>query len=246
MKNEAVEWGKTIAMVLALFLGIQTVAFASFHIPSESMAPTLAVGDRVLVTKYAYGYSKNSVAFNLGGFLPDTKGRLFQRMPKRGDIVVFKHTQDSKTMIKRVIGLPGERISMKNGRLYLNREAVPISEIRDYTFTSRQGRQVAVREYKETLPGGLKHDILEIRNNGQFDNMAEIVVPQGHLFMMGDNRDMSSDSRNRAGLSTVPVTNLMGKAVIITYSLKNCGKRNPDICNSSRLLKRLYQKREKA
>lgn len=248
MKEEVIDWAKTIGMVVALFLGIQTVAFASFHIPSESMSPTLAVGDRVLVTKFPYGYSKNSVAFGLGGFLPDSKGRLFGSLPKRGDIVVFKHTKDSKTMIKRVIGLPGDRIAMKNGQLFLNREAVPAVPLETYTFTDRSGDKHPVIELKETLPGGIVHSIFDITNRTTLDNMAEIVVPEGHVFMMGDNRNMSADSRDSSGpfsLGLVPVSNLMGKAVIITYSLGSCRKSNPEMCPSGRLLHKLYFKAPK-
>jgi signal peptidase I len=239
MKKEIIDWGRTIAMVLVLFLGIQTVAFASFHIPSESMAPTLAVGDRVVVTKFPFGFSKNSIPFNLGSFLPETKSRLFQAVPKRGDIVVFKHTRDSKTMIKRVIGLPGDSIAMTGGKLFLNGTEVERKLSRTYTFTSRHGQSVPVTEYTETLPEGLEHLILEITNTARLDNMREITVPEGHVFMMGDNRDMSADSRETFNLGPVPIANLMGRAEFISYSLKNCGKRNPDICNSSRILKGL-------
>ena len=226
-------------MVGALFMAIQTVAFASFHIPSESMAPTLAVGDRVVVTKFPYGFSKNSIPFDLGAVLPEAGSRLFGGTPKRGDIVVFKHTQDSKTMIKRVIGLPGERIAMKGGRLYINGVLTPRTEKRSYTFTSRHGQSAPVREFVETLPGGFTHDIIEITNGARLDNTNEIVIPEDHVFMMGDNRDMSADSRESWNLGPVPLSNLMGRAEIISYSLKNCGKQNPDICSSSRILKRL-------
>lgn len=240
VKNEILEWSRTIAMVIALFLAIQTVAFASFHIPSESMAPTLAVGDRVVVTKFPYGYSKNSVPFNLAGFLPDTRGRFLERTPERGDIVVFKHTQDNKTMIKRVIGLPGDRIAERGSELYINGELVPRKKTRSYTFTTRHGQPVPVTEYIETLPNGVEHLILEATDQGPLDNTPDIEVPEGYLFMMGDNRDLSADSRETWSLGPVPMGNLMGKAVIISYSLKDCGKSNPEICNSSRILKRLY------
>lgn len=239
MKHEVIEWSRTISMVVALFLAIQTVAFASFHIPSESMVPTLAVGDRVVVTKFPYGYSKNSIPFNLGSFLPTTKTRLFQSVPERGDIVVFKHTRDAKTMIKRVVGLPGERISMIAGRLHINGDLVEQDLTREYVFTRRDGQQTRVREYLETLPGGYTHDIVEVTNRAPLDNVKEILIPEGHLFMMGDNRDMSADSRETWNLGSVPIANLMGRAEIISYSLGKCGKTNPEVCNTSRLLKHL-------
>lgn len=212
MKQEVLEWARTIGMVAALFIAIQTVAFASFHIPSESMVPTLAVGDRVVVTKFPYGFSKNSVPFNLGSFLPESKSRLFQGMPKRGDIVVFKHTRDSKTMIKRVVGLPGERIAMQGGQLFINGEAVEQALTRDYVFTRRDGQQAQVREYLETLPGGYTHNIVEVSDRAPLDNVKEITIPEGHLFMMGDNRDMSADSRETWNLGPVPISHLMGRA----------------------------------
>lgn len=239
MKQEIIEWSRTIGMVVGLFLAIQTVAFASFHIPSESMVPTLAVGDRVVVTKFPYGFSKNSIPFNLGSVLPTTKSRLFQGVPKRGDIVVFKHTRDAKTMIKRVIGLPGERISMIGGRLHINGELIEQSLTREYVFTRRDGQQARVREYLETLPGGYTHDIVEVSNRAPLDNVKEITIPEGSLFMMGDNRDMSADSRETWNLGPVPIVNLMGRAEIISYSLGKCGRTNPDVCNSSRILKHL-------
>lgn len=239
MKQEVLEWGRTIGMVVGLFLVIQTVAFASFHIPSESMVPTLAVGDRVVVTKFPYGFSKNSVPFNLGSFLPETKSRLFEGVPKRGDIVVFKHTRDSKTMIKRVIGLPGERIAMKAGRLFINGERVEQELAREYVFTRRDGQQARVREYLETLPGGYAHDIVEVSDRAPLDNIKEILIPEGHLFMMGDNRDMSADSRETWNLGPVPIVNLMGRAEIISYSLGKCGRTNPEVCDTSRILKHL-------
>lgn len=239
MRQEILEWARTIGTVAALFLAIQTVAFASFHIPSESMVPTLAVGDRVVVTKFPYGFSKNSVPFSLGSFLPETGARLFQGEPKRGDIVVFKHTRDSKTMIKRVIGLPGERIAMVGGQLFLNGEPVEKVLKRDYIFTKRDGQQAGVREYVETLPGGYTHTIVEVSDHAPLDNVREITIPEGSLFMMGDNRDMSADSRETWNLGPVPIANLIGRAEIISYSLGKCGRANPDVCDSSRILKHL-------
>ena len=239
MKQDILEWVRTLGTVAVLFLAIQSVAFASFHIPSESMVPTLAVGDRVVVTKFPYGFSKNSVPYGLGSFLPETKSRLFQGVPKRGDIVVFKHTRESKTIIKRVIGLPGERIAMVGGQLFLNGEPVEKVLKRGYVFTKHNGQQAQVREYVETLPGGYTHDIVEVSDHEPLDNVREITIPEGSLFMMGDNRDMSADSRQTRKLGPVPFANLMGRAEIISYSLGKCGRANPDICDSSRILKHL-------
>ncbi len=238
-KDVLLEWGKTIAIVVGLVFAIQTIAFASFHIPSESMAPTLTVGDRVVVTKFSYGYSRHSVPFSLAPSLPTKSGRIIGQIPSRGDIVVFRHTRDDITMIKRVIGLPGDRVQVKQGQLHLNGELVEREKSREYTYTTRNGQSYQVREYIEQLPDGPAHTIIEIAPDSLMDNTREYTVPEGHLFMMGDNRDMSSDSRFLNKLGFVPFENLMGRAQVISYSLHNCAKKNPDICNSSRILKRL-------
>jgi signal peptidase I len=240
MKQQIIEWTRFLATVFAMVFAINTIAFASFHIPSESMIPTLAVGDRVVVSKFTYGYSKHSVPFSLAPAVPSDTGRILSSTPERGDIVVFRHTNDEITMIKRVIGLPGERIQMMGGRLYLNGELVERNKLRSYTFNDRRGSAHEVNEYTEILPGGYEHVIVEITDAGMLDNTAEITIPEGHLFMMGDNRDMSSDSRRMTHLGTVPLENLIGKARIISFSLNTCGKSNPEICAASRTLKRLH------
>jgi signal peptidase I len=240
MKSIIAEWVRFIGTVLVLVFAINTIAFASFHIPSVSMVPTLAVGDRVVVTKFSYGYSRYSVPLGLSPAMPTDDGRIFSQLPERGDIIVFRHTQDSTTMIKRLIGLPGDRIQVKAGRLIINGELVERTLQRQYTFTDQRDTLHQVREFNEVLPGGFEHTIIEITDNGALDNTPEFLVPEGHVFMMGDNRDMSADSRRINDLGFVPVENLMGPAQIISYSLHNCGKRNPDICNSSRIFKRLY------
>lgn len=236
MKAQIIEWTRFLATVVAMVFAINTIAFASFHIPSESMVPTLAVGDRVVVSKFSYGYSKHSVPFGLGPSIPTDTGRILAGTPGRGDIVVFRHTNDDITMIKRVVGLPGETVQMKSGRLYINGELVEREKTRDYMFTDRRGMTRRVSEYNEKLPGGFEHTIIEIADNGSLDNTSAIVIPQGHLFMMGDNRDMSSDSRRTQHLGTVPLENLMGRAQIISFSLATCGELNPEICSARRML----------
>lgn len=240
MLKTVIEWARFIGTVLVLVFAINTIAFASFHIPSVSMVPTLAVGDRVIVTKFSYGYSRYSVPFALSPKMPTNDRRIFSKTPERGDIIVFRHTRSSITMIKRLIGLPGDRIQVQSGRLYINGNLVERKLLRQYTFTDQRGTHHPAREFTEVLPGGVEHTIIEITDSGSLDNTPEFTVPAGHLFMMGDNRDMSADSRLSHDLGFVPVENLMGPAQIISYSLHNCGQRNPDICNSSRILKWLH------
>jgi len=239
MLKTVIEWTRFAVTVLALVFAINTIAFASFHIPSVSMAPTLAVGDRVIVTKFSYGYSRYSVPFALSPAMPTDDGRIFSSTPERGDIIVFRHTRSSITMIKRLIGLAGDRIQVQSGRLYINGELVERKLQREYTFTDQRNTLHAAREFTEVLPGGIEHTIIEMTDSGPLDNTPEFTVPEGHLFMMGDNRDQSADSRLSHDLGFVPIENLMGPAQIISYSLHNCGKRNPDVCNSSRFMKRL-------
>ncbi len=225
---------KTIVYAILIAIGVRTVAFEPFNIPSGSMIPTLLVGDYLFVSKYSYGYSKYSLPFFAPSFL---HGRLFGAMPHRGDVAVFKWPRDNATdYIKRIIGLPGDRIQVKAGVLYINGEAAPRTP--EGTFIAAdQGIRTELREYKEALPGGVKHDILKATDGldnardpafdptKEFDpnNTPEYVVPPDHVFAMGDNRDMSSDSRfmNSSGVGFVPVENLVGRAEILFFSIES-------------------------
>jgi signal peptidase I len=216
-----VEWildtVKVIIQALAIALVIRTLLFQPFNIPSGSMIPTLLIGDYVFVSKYAYGYSNYSMPFG-----PDLfSGRILGAEPKRGDVAVFKFPRDNETdYIKRVIGLPGDRIQMIDGRLYINNTIVPREPITPRArIEGRDGREIEVPTYKETLPGGVEHTIIEIEGDrGINDNTALFVVPPGHYFMMGDNRDNSSDSR--ADVGYVPYVNLVGRAERVFFSVK--------------------------
>lgn len=203
-----------IVQALILAIIIRTFLFQPFSIPSGSMRPTLLEGDYLFVTKWAYGYSRHSLPFS-----PDLfSGRIWGAEPKRGEVAVFKYPPDpSMDYIKRVIGLPGDRIQMRGGQLFINGVGVPrekVGQIDDPDVTEMD-RPVDV--YRETLPNGVSYDTLDLTQNGIGDDTREYVVPEGHYFMMGDNRDNSTDSRFAVGF--VPYENLVGKANIIFFSI---------------------------
>ena len=207
---------KVIIQALILAMVIRTVLFQPFTIPSGSMMPTLLVGDYIIVNKFAYGYSKYSLPFS-----PDIfSGRLFGSDPKRGDIVVFRFPPNPEIdYIKRCIGLPGDHIQVTDVVLYVNGKPVP--KVADGSFTSDYkldpGEDVPV--FRETLDNGKTYDTLDQSPVSRGDNTREFIVPEGHYFMMGDNRDNSLDSRFDVGF--VPAENLVGRASVIFFSLGN-------------------------
>ncbi|MBN8951062.1 MULTISPECIES: signal peptidase I [unclassified Rhizobium] len=205
---------KVIVQALVLAMIIRTFLFQPFTIPSGSMMPTLLVGDYIFVNKFAYGYSKYSMPFS-----PDLfSGRIFGSEPQRGDVVVFRFPPNPDVdYIKRVIGLPGDRVQMKNDILYINGQAVPREPHGTFAsdYSQEPGDHIAV--YSERLPDGKVYDTLDLSPNSRGDNTQEYVVPPGHYFMMGDNRDNSDDSRFDVGY--VPAENLIGRASIIFFSL---------------------------
>ncbi|HEU4987807.1 MAG TPA: signal peptidase I [Rhizobiaceae bacterium] len=209
--------GETISVIvqaLLLALVIRTFLFQPFSIPSGSMRPTLLEGDYLFVTKWAYGYSRYSLPFGP----PIFSGRIWASEPERGDVVVFKFPPNpSLDYIKRVIGLPGDRIQMRDGQLFINGEAIPREKVGqiDNPDITEVDRPVDV--YRETLPNGVSYDTLDLTPNSIGDNTREFVVPEGHYFMMGDNRDNSADSRFSVGF--VPAENLVGRANIIFFSI---------------------------
>jgi signal peptidase I len=209
--------GETVNVIfqaLLLALVIRSFLFQPFSIPSGSMRPTLLEGDYLFVSKFAYGYSKNSFPFSPNLF----SGRFWSAEPKRGDVVVFKFPPNPKLdYIKRVVGLPGDKIQMINGVLNINGVAVKREKtgvIDDKDVTEQMG---PVDVYRETLPNGVSYDTLDINPNSTADNTREFLVPEGHYFMMGDNRDNSSDSRLSVGF--VPFENLVGRANRIFFSI---------------------------
>jgi signal peptidase I len=179
------------------------------------MVPTLLVGDYLFVSKFSYGYSRYSLPLGL----PLFSGRIFFHSPERGDVVVFKLPTDNSTdYIKRVIGLPGDHIQMKNGILFINGQPCPRRRIEDYLYQEGHGGVVPLAQYIETLPNGVQHRIIKISDNQPLDNTQEYVVPSGDYFMMGDNRDNSMDSRVLSAVGYVPTENLIGKAQFIFFS----------------------------
>jgi signal peptidase I len=210
-----VETVKTVVYAVLIALVVRTVAYEPFNIPSGSMVPTLLVGDYLFVSKFSYGYSRFSLPFGL----PLFSGRIFFHAPERGDVAVFKLPSDNSTdYIKRVIGLPGDHIQMKNGILNINGQPVPRRRIEDYLYQEGNGAIIPLAQYIEILPNGVQHRIIEISDNGPLDNTQEYVVPPGDYFMMGDNRDNSQDSRVLSAVGYVPAENLIGKAQFIFFS----------------------------
>lgn len=203
---------KTIFYALLIAGVIRSFIFQPFNIPSGSMEATLLVGDYLFVSKAAYGYSRYSFPF---GAVP-ISGRYVASAPTRGDVVVFKFPGDNSTdYIKRLVGLPGDRIQMKDGVLYINDKAVPKVKVANY-IEDFGGQPHHVPQYRETLPNGVSYNVLDRDTQGDLDSTQVFVVPEGHYFMMGDNRDNSSDSR--ASVGYVPFENFVGKAEIIFFS----------------------------
>lgn len=214
--NETVEIIKTIVFALLIALVVRVLLFQPFTIPSASMEPNLYEGDYIVVSKWSYGYSKHSIPFSP----PLFEGRIMDRAPKRGDIAVFKLPRDPKIdYIKRVIGLPGDKVQMRQGKLFINNVAVDDVVVSEAQMNDLFGTR-SLSKVRETLPGGRTFMTQDFGPNFELDNTPVFEVPAGHYFMMGDNRDNSIDSRvdSMSGVGMVPEENLVGKAEIILFS----------------------------
>lgn len=198
------------AFLLSVF--VRSCLYEPFHIPSSSMKPNLLIGDYIFVSKFSYGYSRYSFPFGLAPI----KGRVFDfKKPERGDVIVFKCPTNSVTFVKRLIGLPGDIIQVKNNLLYINREPVKVEFVKVDKIGFR-----TFYEYNETLPNGVEHLIWEETDIGPVDNTQEFIVPEGHYFFMGDNRDNSQDSRFMTKVGFVPEENLLGRVESIFMSVR--------------------------
>jgi signal peptidase I len=232
-------FGEIIRFLLLLFLFallLRSFVVAPFVIPSGSMLPRMMIGDYLFVAKWPYGFSAHSMPFGIGGF----EGRIFAADPARGDVVVFRYPGTDEDYVKRLVGLPGDTVQMRAGQLFLNGKAVPKVRIADYLmpktpnspcrYVSEEAALPAAVEgsetfcryarYRETLPGGRSYEVLDQwRSEG--DDTPVFKVPEGHYFMMGDNRDDSADSRfgaDRDGVGFLPADHLVGRALIVFFS----------------------------
>ncbi len=216
-------WTFLILVCIVFPLVFRALIYSPFHIPSGSMKPSLLIGDFIFVSKSSYGYSRYSFAIPLlaprgiGMF----EGRKFSEQPKRGDVIVFRPPPTPHIdYIKRLVGLPGDRIQMKNGELYINGDKVERKRVEDFTDTDEDGNTRIIRHYKETLPNGVTYSVLDDELDGEWDNTEVYKVPEGHYFLMGDNRDNSADSRTPA-VGFVPAENLVGRADVVFISTED-------------------------
>jgi signal peptidase I len=240
LRSQVIDWVKTLAGAFVVYLTFTTVAFANYEIPSESMVPHLEVGDRVAVSKFAYGYSRYSLPFNAGLLLPPSQHRLFENLPHRGDVVVFIHPVSGETIIKRAIGLPGDTIEVRDGMLWLNGAKAPTTEPQTLMRLAHpENRREFAQRFEESLPDGYTHSIHNLTDAGRLDNFGPFVVPAGHIFFMGDNRDNSLDSR-WPGMGPVPMENLVGRAEIIYFVRPGCGRDPTVACPMQRWMRPLH------
>ena len=218
VENPFVETVSTLLWALGIAFVLRTFLFQPFHIPSGSMLPGLMKGDYIITTKYSLGYGRHA-ATPLP--FPVKKGRLFEREPARGDIIVFRPEGHTKNFIKRLVGQPGDQIQMKEGRLHINGKPIQIQKVGQESYIDQSGRKVLAEAWSEAF-GDKPHIIYDTQKNGRADNTNIYTVPAGHYFMMGDNRDRSGDSRmsiSNGGAGYIPTENLMGKAKFILLSV---------------------------
>jgi signal peptidase I len=235
-KSGVAETTRFLLILFVLALALRSFIVAPFSIPSGSMLPRMMIGDYLFVAKWPYGFSRFNFPFGIITF----DGRLFEQQAERGDVAIFRHPVDNKDLVKRVVGLPGDMVQMRSGTLYLNGEAVPKVRIADYLMPitanspcrsanggaarvvegSAGARFCAYPRFRETLPGGRSYEILD-QGTGPGDNTPVFLVPEDHVFVMGDNRDDSLDSRfaqEDGGVGALPEDHLIGRALITFFS----------------------------
>ncbi len=240
MREKVIDELKFIAGLLAFLFVFMNFVFGHYKIPSESMQPTLEVGDHLYVNKMAYGVSKHSMVLWMHQlpFLKD--GRLFGKMPKRGDVVVFRNPKSGMVMIKRVVGLPGDEIKIFHGRLYVNGALMERSLVDEFSYREHRGFVAEVAKYDEQLPDEKQnHQIYERSDSDRLDNRGPFIIPEGKIFFMGDNRDNSEDSRAPGGPGFVPFDHLIGRAEMMVYSFKRCKKEEGLRCPGKRAFQKL-------
>jgi signal peptidase I len=232
--TNAKRWSGQLAQILSIVMIVFLAKGAlaePFYVPSASMEPTLLIGDALLASKFPYGYSTASLPIHVS--LPET-GRVLASTPKRGDVVVFRWPGDrSQVWVKRVIGLPGDRIELRGGVVWINGVATAVKPDGIGAAEDDNGGSEPARRYVETLPDGVSHPIFKLYDNGRLDNTEEVTVPADHLFVMGDNRDNSADSRvavSRGGVGLLPMDNLVGRVDAIVGSW-DLGVRNQPVSN---------------
>ena len=216
-KNSLISNLKSISLAVLIALIIRSFFAEPFNIPSGSMKPNLLVGDFIFVSKWSYGFSKHSLPFSI----PLIPKKIFSKFPQRGDVVVFKTPENNRTdYIKRVIGLPGDRIQIIDGNIIINDNLILKKRLNDFIDTDKNSSIKRIRKYKEYF-FDKEIEVLDIMDQGIVDNTKIYVVPKGHFFVMGDNRDNSQDSRFISIVGYIPIENLIGKAQFIFFSLEN-------------------------
>jgi signal peptidase I len=217
-----------LAVIAAIVLTTKTVAAEAYYVPSGSMQPSLLIGDQLIVSKFPYGYSRYSLPVPLAPASPE---RLLGAMPGYGDVVVFRLPRDpSQSYVKRVVGLPGDRVQMRDGRLWVNGKELPLRPAGIGEAQDEDGTPEAAPRFVETLPNGREHPIFKFRQHGEYDDTAVFEVGPAQIFVMGDNRDDSADSRvppSAGGVGLVPVENLVGRVDAILGSWDPVVRRDP-------------------
>lgn len=230
--------GKSLLIALLLAVTFRSFLYEPFHIPSGSMKGTLMIGDYIFVSKYSYGFSRYSFPFSIP--LLGKESRRFYAEPERGDIIVFRKPNETSTnYVKRLIGLPGDKIQLRHGVLYINGKKMERNKIDDFVEINFQGQIRKIRQYREKLDNSKEYNTLDEVPNSVTDNTQVYTVPRDHFFVLGDNRDNSFDSRFLNDVGFIPKNNLVGKAQVVVFSVSRNKGIIPFKFDSSRFLKKI-------